>query len=175
MKYFLPLIASLLCTFAIVGCGGAPSTTNPAAESQEHAHGDEEHGHEDNADHDAPGPHGGKIVDWGGGKYHLELVLNKEPKELVAYVLDGNAKELLPIAASDLQVSLKEPMVDLILAATPADGEPAGTASRFAAALPAGDEEVHLEGTISGVVDNVPYAGDFHDEHDHDEDDHKAK
>lgn len=173
MKRCFTWFALMLGTIGFAGCGPASSDKPATSEAghEDHEHGDQggaDHGH----DHSAPGPHGGMIIDWGGGKFHVELVIDDAKKEVTVYVLDESMKKSVPVDATELQLSLKEPVMELTLAAVATSGETSGT-SQFSAPLPMSDKEIHWEGTISGVVDGVPYAGEFHDEHDHDHDHEK--
>ena len=57
------------------------------------------------------------------------------------------------------------------LLASPQDGDPKGSASRFIATDERFGKEQEFEGTVSGVIDGKPYLGDFkeepHADHDH--------
>jgi hypothetical protein len=50
------------------------------------------------------------------------------------------------------------------LKAVPQDGDPAGKSSRFVGKHDSFGKEQEFEGTMSGVVDGKPYAGDFKEE-----------
>jgi hypothetical protein len=142
--------AATLLAVAVVGCGGTTPAPNPkAAPKQVHAHPDK-------------GPHGGALVEWGEEDYHVEFTVDHKTQEATAYVLDGSAKKTVPVKAKTLTLTLKQqPPVNVTLEARPQEGEPAGTSSRFVGKHAALGEEREFQGTISGDVEGVAYAGDF--------------
>lgn len=150
-----------------VGCGDKPAE-EPAAQSsnaddQENRHAIEGHSH-------GAGPHDGTIADWGGGKYHVEFTVDHDKQEATIYVLGGDEKTASPIPAEEIQLSIKDPPMQVALKASPQEGDPEGSASRFV-----GNDEglgvvQEYEGTITGVVDDTPYSGNFKEEaHAHEE------
>ncbi len=169
------ILPSLTIALALIiaGCGdpsGSTSSGNkPSAD--DHAHGDEhDHDHADEHHHD-DAPHGGTIVDWGGGKFHLEFVVDHDRHEATVWVLGDDAKTPAPIAATELRLNVTEPEMEIVLAAEPLDGEPAGSSSRFVGTHDGLATVREFAGTIAGVVDQVPYAADFsesaHGDHQH--------
>lgn len=151
------LCSTALC-LAVIGCGkggdgGAQPTQTKAPEEHDHDHA---HDH----DHGA-GPHGGTIVEWGGGAYHAEFVVDHDKKEAVVYILDGQAKATSPIKAEKLHLHLNDPEAEIELVAQPLDGEPEGAASRFVGQHDALAAEKLFEGSITGEVEGTPYVGEF--------------
>lgn len=114
------------------------------------------------AGHDhGTGPHDGTMADWGGGKYHVEFVVDHDQKEATVYILGADEKTPSPIQAEEIQLSIREPAAQVTLKAAPLDTDPAGSASRFIGS----DESLGVvreySGTITGVIDGTPYSGDF--------------
>lgn len=121
--------------------------------------------------HPTEGPHGGALVEWGAEEYHLELLLDHSKKEVTVYVLDGDAKKVVPIKAETLTMTVTnvKPPVTVTLKANPDTGDAAGSSSRFI-----GTHEVlakEVEGEINGKVGETPFSGEFKDKnhkgHDH--------
>lgn len=73
---------------------------------------EEGHDHDDGHDHEhaATGPHGGEILEIGGGAYHLEILHDHDGGKMTVWVLDGALKETLSVPA---------PTVNLVTAAGP--------------------------------------------------------
>ncbi len=164
------LLGSFACLLATCcwGCGSGTSTQEkPKTDS--HAEDD----HDDHAGHDhsehEPGPHGGTIVDWGGGKYHIEFTTDHELQQATLYVLDVETNQPLPIAAERIAILLTEPAAEFEAFPQPLAGEAAGTSSRFVGKHEAISKEQEFAGTLTGEIAGIPYTGDFHEEaHDHD-------
>jgi hypothetical protein len=119
------------------------------------ATGDHEHG---------TGLHGGTILELGGGKYHGEFTVDHKKKEAAVYILGGDAKTLLPIKATNVMLSIKEPSFQVELKARPEKGDPAGQSSCFAGTHEKLGKEQEFAGTVSCEIDGKPYAGDFKEE-----------
>lgn len=164
-------LATILCVSAGVGCSKqetastpSPPVTTEQGASDEHAnaavkmdHSQAGHGH-------GAGPHDGTIADWGGGEYHVEFTVEHDKQEATVHVLGSDEKTPAPIDAEEIQISITEPMMQISLKPAPQENDPAGTASRFI-----GNHEKlavvqEYAGTISGVVDETPYTGDFKEE-----------
>ena len=161
---------------ALVGCGqpGAPRREPaPAATAADHHDHDADHGQRHAAgDHDhGAGPHGGTLADWGGGKYHVEFMVDHDSKEAVVYVLGADEKTPAPVALADgaLLLTIREPAFQVALVARPLAGETAGTSSCYAGTHASLGTVREFAGTISGAVDGTPFAGDFRERaHEHD-------
>lgn len=171
MKRLHPLLAlsAAACLVGFVGCkqqSATPTagTTPPAQTSEddhghEHADGEEVHsiaGHAHGA-----GPHGGTIVDWGGGKYHVEFTVDHDKQEGTAHILGGDEKTPTPIKAEEIQLIIKDPAMEVTLKAAPQEGDPEGTASRYVGNHEKLGVVQEYSGTITGVIDDTPYSGDF--------------
>lgn len=158
----LTLLITIGTLAFVIGCGGSqqPATTRaPAEPAQPAAHSDDR----SHSGHGA-GPHDGTLADWGGGKYHVEFTVDHDKQEAVVYVLGDDEKTASPINATEIQLSIKDPAMQVTLEASPQESDPAGSASRFV-----GNHENlgvvrEYTGTITGVVDDTPYSGDFKEE-----------
>ena len=104
--------------------------------------------------------------------FHVEFMVDHDNREGVAYVLGPDEKTPTPIKAADggLLLTLTEPALQLTLAARPLPGETAEACSCFVGSHESLGPVREFAGTISGLVDGTPYAGDFAEEaHDHEE------
>ena len=172
------LIASVVALGLAAGFTGCTPTPAPDVKAtkadgkahDDHGH-DHDHDHGHDHDHHAPGPHGGTIVDWGGGKYHVEFTVDHAAKSATVHVLDSATNKPLPIKTTALQLSLQDPPAQIELKPQPLDGETEALASRFVGTHDALAKEREFAGTISGEVEGTPYAADFKEEshagHDH--------
>lgn len=156
------------CALWVLSSGCTPTSTVPPAGKPEKPH---SHAHGEGHEHE-PGPHGGTLVDWGGGKYHVEFTVDRKKKEAVVYVLGMDEKTATPIVATDGKVllTIKTPAFQLELKAQPLDGETDGKSSRYVGEHENLGGEQKFAGTISGEIAGTPYAGDFDEKphgHDH--------
>ncbi len=165
---FTSLIAIGTLTLA-VGCGGskppvASATPEKTPTLAEHADDPAHHGH-------GAGPHEGTLADWGGGKYHIEFTVDHDKQEATVYILGGDEKTPVPIKAEEIQLSIKDPVMQVTLKAAPQEGDPEGFASRFVGTHESLGVVQEFAGTITGLIDDTPYSGDFkeepHDAHSH--------
>ena len=158
----------LVAALTLVGCG-QPDATGSASTGDNSDQAADDHGHDhshdhshDHDDHDhADAPHGGTIADWGGGAYHVEFTVNHAEQQATVYILGDDAKTAKPVAVDEIQLNIKDPSLSAILKASPQDGDPEGQASRFVGNHEGLGVAQDYEGTISGVIDGTPYAGDF--------------
>ena len=177
MKKIQLLLAtiSLVVLLVAIGCNNDLQNANNSdaptknSGSDEHVHADggsrkdhsvEGHGHE-------PGPHGGTIVDWGGGKFHVEFIVDHEKKEATAYIFGTDEKTPKPIDSAEISLTIKEPSFTTTLKPSPQDGDPEGKASRFLGTHKGFATVREYQGSLSAVVDETPFSGKF-DEGDHD-------
>ncbi|MEO8494254.1 MAG: hypothetical protein ABI614_04235 [Planctomycetota bacterium] len=161
---FTSLVALAAIAFT-AGCGGgdqpapaakptpAPAASTPAKDDHGPAH----------AGHGA-GPHDGTLADWGGGKYHVEFTVDHDKQEATAYILGDDEKTASPIKAEEIQLSISDPAMQVTLKALPQEGDPEGSASRFVGNHESLGVVQEYAGTITGVVDDTPYSGDFKEE-----------
>ena len=148
-------VAWLLITIGFAGCAKqtappAQTPTQPEAtttESKDHHHGS--------------GPHGGTITDWGGGKYHVEFTVDHDKKETTVYIIGSDAKSPAPVKAKSIQLLINDPMTEMELVAKPLEGETSGMSSRFVGTHETLGIVREFSGTISGVVGDTPFTGDF--------------
>lgn len=164
--------ALLLTIVGLPGCTeqsapdqGQQSSTSTAAE-QGHEHGPGGHDHGDGGHAHAAGPHGGTVADWGGGKYHVEFTVDHARQQAAVYILGSDEKSAEPIAAESVLLTIKDPQLQTALMPTPLEGEGDGKSSRFVGTHEALATAREYEGTISGVIDGTPYAGNFKEEAD---------
>jgi hypothetical protein len=161
MKRFLAVLACSVMLWQFSGCGSTPApTAKPNAKPEDHGH-DHPHTH-------GAGPHGGTLTDWGGGAYHVEFTVDHDKKEATVYIVGSDEKSPVPIKADSIHLVINDPMTEMDLAAKPLEGEAEGTSSRFVGTNDTIGIVKEFAGTISGVVGDTPYTGDFKEEpHDH--------
>ena len=161
---------TMVAVAVIAGCGDKSKSSPNGANSRNN---DTDHDHDE-------APHGGTILEF--GKYHGEFCVDYNKKQVTVYILDDAVKNAVPITADKLTLSIKNPQFQTDLIASPQDGDPKGSASRFIATDARFSKIQDFAGTISGVLDGKPYLGDFkedsHDDHNHSPDpdhDHDRK
>lgn len=172
----LQLTVTLLAVSILVVAIGCNSET-PSADKGTTQSGAGEHTHADGTTHKdhsqeghahAPGPHGGTIADWGGGKFHVEFNVDHDKQEATVYIFGPDEKTPTPIDATEITLAIKEPAMTTTLMASPQEGDPEGKASRFVGNHEGLAGESGFEGSLSGVVGGTPYSGNFKQEaHDH--------
>ena len=160
------LVVAIGALAFVIGCGSQePATPGPQANGEPANHSDD-NGH---AGHGA-GPHDGTLADWGGGKYHVEFTVDHDKQEATVYILGDDEKTPTPIKAEEIQLSIKDPMMQVTLKAKPLAGEAEGSASCFVGNHKSLGVVMEYAGTITGLVDNTPYSGDFKEEpHEHED------
>ena len=159
------LIGSL---FVFTGCqqeaaNTTKTPTNAAADSHRHPHAPGDKEHAPHAGHGS-GPHDGTVADWGGGKFHVEFTVDHDKKEGTVYILGADEKSPTPIDASEIELTISDPVMQVTLKAAPQATDPAGKASRFVGTHEKLGVVQEFAGTISGVIDGTPYFGDFKEE-----------
>ncbi len=120
--------------------------------------------------HSDPGPHGGVLAEWGEEEYHAEFTVDHAKKQATVYILDGQAKNAVPIASETIELTLTNvtPPVQIALQADPQKEDPKGSASRFVGTHDQLGTEMEFKGEISGQVARKPYTGTFEEkEHKH--------
>ena len=102
-------------------------------------------------------PHGGLLVDAGDDFAHIELVFDSTTGNLSAYILDGEAEEVVPLKQPTILVRLVNPVRTLKLKAVvnPLNGEKLGATSSYFLTDPS------LKGLsqIKGVLVSVNFNG----------------
>lgn len=159
----LVVIGALLLVSSVTGCSdnnaAKPAMQQAAVDSYTSQDRHTTAGHSHGA-----GPHGGTIIDWGGGTYHVELTVDHEKQEAIAYLLGNDEKTPAPITGEEIHLNIKSPAMEITLKAAPQDGDPEGTASRFVGNHESLVTVREYEGTIMGVVEDTPYSGNFKEE-----------
>lgn len=163
----------LAISLFLSGCSSEPPPVSDVPAVSNHD-ADEEHaagGEQETAEHShGAGPHGGTIVDWGGGEYHVELTVDHDKQQATVYVLGADAKAAAPVKAADEQIllTIREPSFQVELSADPQPEDPPGTSSRYVGQHEQLGTVQEFAGTISAAVDGTPYAGEFSEEaHEH--------
>jgi hypothetical protein len=160
--HLLGIVMTAMALGVVTGCnnpqGGTPKDKGKSAKKAA----DDDHDH-------GPGPHDGTIIEF--GKYHGEFTVNHKTQEATIYILNADAKTAVPIQIRKPLLSIKAPQFQVELKAAPQEDDPAGKSSRFVGKHENFGKEQAFEGTLSGVVDGKPYAGDFkeqeHKDHKH--------
>jgi hypothetical protein len=158
----------------IAGCGEAPapSPAKPAAHSEGDGHDHAEHAH---AEH---GPHGGDLIELGKEEYHAELVHDEDAGKVTIYILDGSAKQAVPIEATELTINVKHDGKgeQFKVAAAPQDGDGEGKSSRFVSDDKELAEDIEHEARLVVEIAGKSFTGEIKHDHDHgDHKDHKHK
>jgi hypothetical protein len=103
--HLLVVLAMVLAFVWLVGCTTTspepPKTDKPG----EHSHDGHDHAH--GHSHADLGPNGGHLLELGDEKFHAEWVHDDEAGKLSVFILDGAAKELVPIAAEKITIEKK--------------------------------------------------------------------
>lgn len=160
-------LAMLAFMSLAAGCGKNEKADKEADKAKAAGKKGGEHKKSDEGDHvHGPGPHGGTITDWGGGKYHVEFVVDHDKKEATVYVLGGDEETPAPIQAKDGQIllTIDEPKFQVTLKAAPLKGESEEKASRFVGQHEKLGIVREFSGIIIGVVDGTPFRGPFKEE-----------
>lgn len=89
-----------------IGCSKPISGNPPPLPSGHEGHDHDGHDHAGHS-HAALGPNGGHLIELGDEQFHLEWVHDDDAGKLTVYVLDGNAKELVPIPAEKMTIVKK--------------------------------------------------------------------
>jgi hypothetical protein len=167
---------AILCAFiaavGLAGCNGEAKQA-PKAEGVHHAEGGDDHGHEHG--HAEEGPHHGHLIELGNEEYHAELTHDDATKTVTIYLLGKDAATAVAIADAEVVlnlVSAGKPL-QVKLAATPQEIDPAGQASRFTIVDEAVLEALkapETTGRLNVTIAETPYIGEI--EH-HEHGDHK--
>ena len=98
-------------------------------------------------------PHGGLLVDAGDDFAHVELVFDSIRGTLSAYILDGEAEEVVPLKQTTILVRLAKPVRTLKLKAdiSPLSGEKPGATSSYTLTDPSWKGLSQLRGALVSV------------------------
>jgi hypothetical protein len=154
----LIVVGLLILALAIfTGCndqqGGTPKDGEKAVKKSGDNDNDHDHG---------PGPHNGTIIEF--GKWHGEFTVDHKTQEATVYTLKAEAKTTAPLQIENPLLSIKNPQFQVELKPQPQKGDPVGKSSRYVGKHENFGKEQEFEGTLSGVVNGKPYAGDFKEE-----------
>lgn len=135
-------------------------------------------GHDDH-DHPSEGPHHGHLIELGDEEYHVEFVHDEKAGTVTIYILDGAAKEAVPIEATEIAINLKHAGKgeQFKLAASPDQGDPEGKSSRFVSNDEKLGEDLEHEDAEAQLVLKIngkSYRGKIEHDHDHGDHDHKG-
>jgi hypothetical protein len=164
----LPAILSLAC---IAGC--APATAPKDAAPERH-HENDGHDHS-TGEHSHIGPHNGQLIELGSkDEFHAEMLHDDANHRVTIYILDGRAKENVPISQSELVINMVSggaPKQYKLAAVTQANELP-----NMASCFQLEDESLceALDGTdakgrLAVDINGKQFVGEIehHDDHDH--------
>lgn len=167
------LYIAVIVSALLVGCGTKGGTDAPDAVVTDKHHEGDGHDHA-SAEHASIGPHGGQLIELGSDEaFHAELVHDDNAHRVTVYILDGKAKNNVPISQPELLVNLVSGgnPKQFKLAAVSQHDEPLDMASCFQAenvelctALDAED----CKGRLAVNIEGKQYVGEI-ETHDHDD------
>jgi hypothetical protein len=157
-------VLALTAVVGFIGCNKPSATPAQTATSSASDHGDETQDHSAEGHAHGAGPHDGTIADWGGGKYHVELTVDHAKQQATVYILGSDEKTSTPIDAASIELSIKDPEMQVMLQASPQESDPRGKSSRFVGTHEKLGVVQEFAGTMTGVVAGTPYSGDFKEE-----------
>lgn len=158
MKYTKILgLALMVIALVVTGCSDK-KTDAPKADDKKGGGKEDDHAH-------GKGPNGGVVFDL--GKYHAELDIKHDKKEMYILILGNDEKTPVAVAAKELTVSTKETKGkggEVVKAMTiklkPVD-EKDGKATKFVGTDAGLGIEAEHSGTINGEIDGKPSSGEF--------------
>jgi hypothetical protein len=169
--FMMKRVSNVVVLVTLVGFVGCSQPTEPTAkaptksvEDHGHDHGPGGHDHSEQGHAHGAGPHDGTAADWGGGKYHVEFTVDHDKKQATVYILGSDEKTATPIDVKSIELSIKDPEMQVTLQASPQEGDPDGKSSRFIGTHEKLGVVQEYAGTMTGVVGGTPYSGDFKEE-----------
>lgn len=171
MRIASPLIRHTVCLAALAAAlrlgqpavvcaqGKGAAKAPPAAGAAGHEH----------PDH---GPHGGALIELGNEKFHAELLHDEKSQTITVYVLDGTAKNEVPIPAKFVRINIKRAGKGEQFQLKPAaqKHETAGQTARFTLKDGTLCDRLHAEGVDARLVVEIEaksYSGRVVHSHDH--------
>ncbi len=157
------LVASLLLLLS--SCSPTQQAPPPATAAQS----EENHGHAHAHSHDELGPNGGHLVELGDEEYHVEWTHDDDTGIVTLYVLDGEAKDTVAIAADTISIQARiegsTEYQKYHLTTSKQLGDPP-MASQFQVKDPALIAMLKLAGqgveaSVSVTIDGTPFTGEF--------------
>ncbi len=107
------------------------------------------------------GPNGGTMVEWGGGVFLVEVIIDHANKEATVYIFGNDGKTPMPIGSKSIVLAIREPSFAMELTPRALSSEILGNASRFVGTHENLEQGRNFTGAISGVIGDTPYSGDF--------------
>jgi len=155
MRYAKTVAMGLLIAALAVGCN-PPKEEAKKEKEKEKAH---DHG---------KGPNGGTVIDF--GKYHAEIDVKHDKKQMVVSIYDEDEKTPVAVAAKELTVVTKETkgkkgevVKAMTITLKPAD-EKGGKATKFVGSDDGLAVEAEQEGTLFGEVNGKRLEAKFKEE-----------
>jgi hypothetical protein len=151
----------ILALALLAACGRKDETPKDEHEGHDHAPG-EEHAHEH-----GEAPHGGEILDLGGGAAHLEIIHDHDGGNMTVYVLGADLKT--PVAVEKPAANIMTKGGPATVELTPVDPGADGKAACWKGShegLKADPWDGRIRVTIGGKNYQSPLEGAGHD-HDH--------
>ncbi|MDA1050168.1 MAG: hypothetical protein O3C40_06775 [Planctomycetota bacterium] len=159
--------AVVCCTVILVAaCNASTPPTPPPVVNEPGGH---DHAHDHS--HEAVGPNGGHLVELGDEEYHIEWTHDDETGLVTLYILDSDAKTLLPLTSDAITITAKvQKPIEYQLAAVDASGDPPASA-KFELKSPELIVGLQFAGqgtdvSVAVTIDGKPYRGVF-EHHDH--------
>lgn len=170
------ICAAVLASAFLVGCNSKSGNAPDAVVAERHHEGD---GHDHSpGEHSHIGPHDGHLIELGSDEaFHAELIHDDKAHRVTIFILDGKAKNNVPISQPELAVNIVKggsPKQFRLTAVSQAN-EPRDMASCFQAeneelctALDATD----CKGRLAVNINGKQYIGEI-EHHDHEDRDHE--
>ncbi len=172
--YKLLTCVLLCCTVAFVGCGQKNTDTSTAnnkkhsrgpdgnsSDDGDQSHGDKAQNNDDGGHTHGVGPHGGAVADWGGGKFHIELIVDRESKTASVYVLGDNMSDVISVNCKSVTLAVNSPVFSFELNASPHEFDIEGRSSCFVGTHDELQAIEQFAASVSGLVGDTPYSGNF--------------
>ncbi|VTU01448.1 Uncharacterized protein OS=Planctomyces maris DSM 8797 GN=PM8797T_19335 PE=4 SV=1 [Gemmataceae bacterium] len=157
MKYARMLgLGLMIAALALTGCNKKADPSK--ADDKKGSKGDEHAPH-------GKGPNGGVVFDF--GKYHAELDIKHDKKEMYILILGNDEKTPVVVTAKDVTVTTKdtkgkngEAVKAMTIKLKPVD-EKDGKATKFMGTDDGLGTEAEHAGAITGEIDGKPASGEF--------------
>ncbi|WP_166820046.1 hypothetical protein [Thalassoroseus pseudoceratinae] len=123
--------------------------------------------------HPTRGPHHGRLIELGKEEYHGELLHDEDTDAVTIYLLDGSAKNTVPIDAEEVTVNVSRggKPKQFELKAQPVKDDPDGQSSRFFSDDKELGEHLDEDGANARLVVKIggkSYNGEIsHEDHGH--------
>ncbi len=173
----LGFVAIALASVALTGCNNKSGGDSKQPAAAKHHDGDA-HDHAA-GEHSEVGPHGGHLIELGKEEYHAELIDDDQTHQVTIHILDGAAKQSVPIAQPEVVINITADgrPKQFKLAAMPLGGGGGDMASAFQTqseelceALDSANAKARLTVTINGKQFVGEIEHHEHEGHDHEHD-----